>query len=129
MHFAYTIVYVADVRAAVAFYERAFGLAARFVSDEGDYGELETGATTLAFASAAMAEANGTPVQLPDPGKPAPGIEIAFATDDVPAAWERALAAGAVAIAEPATKPWGQVVSYVRDPFGVLVEICTPMAG
>lgn len=129
MHFAYTIVYVADVRAAVGFYERSFGFAPRFVSEDGGYGELETGATTLAFASAALAEANGTPVDLPDPAKPAPGIEIAFATDDVAAAWERALAAGAVAVAEPAHKPWGQVVAYVRDPFGVLVEICTPMAG
>jgi hypothetical protein len=26
-------------------------------------------------------------------------------------------------------KPWGQVVAYVRDLNGYLVEICTPMAG
>lgn len=129
MHFAYTIVYVADVRAAVGFYERAFGFAPRFVAEDGEYGELETGATTLSFASAGMAAANGTAIELPDPARPAPGIEIAFATDDVVAAWERALAAGAVAVVEPAAKPWGQTVAYVRDPFGVLVEICTPMAG
>ncbi len=129
MHFAYTIVYVADVRAAVGFYERAFGFAPRFVSEDGEYGELETGATTLSFASAGMAAANGTTIELLDPDRPAPGIEIAFATDDVAAAWERALAAGAVAVVEPAAKPWGQTVAYVRDPFGVLVEICTLMAG
>jgi uncharacterized glyoxalase superfamily protein PhnB len=128
MRFAYTIVYVADVRAAVAFYGEAFGFAARFVSEAGDYGELETGATALSFAAASMAEANGTPLELPDPARPAPGIEIAFATEDVAAAWARALAAGATAVVEPSVKPWGQTVAYVRDPFGVLVEICTPMA-
>ena len=48
-------------------------------------------------------------------------------TEDVATAWERALAAGATAVAEPGVKPWGQTVAYVRDPFGVLVEICTPV--
>ncbi len=35
------------------------------------------------------------------------------------------VAAGAVAVAPPAHKPWGQTVSYVRDLNGVLVEIAT----
>ncbi len=48
----YTIFYVADVRATVAFFGEAFGLEPKFVTDEGDYGELATGATTLAFAAA-----------------------------------------------------------------------------
>ena len=47
----YVIFYVADVEASVAFYERAFGLTRRFVSPDNDYGELDTGATTLSFAS------------------------------------------------------------------------------
>ena len=34
-----------------------------------------------------------------------------------------AVAAGAVAVAPPAHKPWGQTVSYVRDLSGVLVEL------
>jgi YD repeat-containing protein len=28
---------------------------------------------------------------------------------------------------DPKTKPWGQVVAYVRDKDGFLIEICTPM--
>ena len=30
-------------------------------------------------------------------------------------------------LSEPATKPWGQTVAYLRDNSGFLVEICTPM--
>jgi len=48
--------------------------------------------------------------------------------DDVPAAHARALKAGARELAAPKQKPWGQTVSYVRDPNGVLVELCSPMA-
>ena len=27
---------------------------------------------------------------------------------------------------EPHEQPWGQMVAYVRDPFGTLVELATP---
>jgi lactoylglutathione lyase len=37
----------------------------------------------------------------------------------------RAPAAGAISYVGPTTKPWGQVVSYVRDLNGCLVEICS----
>ena len=51
MNFAYTLVYVADVAASLAFFERAFGLPTRFLHESGAYGEVDTGAgsTTLAF--------------------------------------------------------------------------------
>ena len=55
MQFAYTILYVADVAASLDFFERAFGLSRRFLHESGAYGELETGATTLAFAQHAIA--------------------------------------------------------------------------
>jgi lactoylglutathione lyase len=51
MKLGYIIVYVPDVAAAVAFYEHAFGLTRRFVHDSGQYAEMETGATALAFAA------------------------------------------------------------------------------
>lgn len=50
MKFGYTIVYVADVNASLAFFGKAFGLKTRF-SHESGYGELDTGETTLAFAT------------------------------------------------------------------------------
>jgi catechol 2,3-dioxygenase-like lactoylglutathione lyase family enzyme len=29
-------------------------------------------------------------------------------------------------VAAPTTKPWGQVVAFVRDKDGIVVELCTP---
>ena len=51
MKFAYTLFYVTDVAASLAFFERAFGLPTRFLHESGAYGEVDTGAggTTLAF--------------------------------------------------------------------------------
>jgi catechol 2,3-dioxygenase-like lactoylglutathione lyase family enzyme len=128
MRFGYTIVYVADVPAALAFYRRAFGFETRFLHESEGYGELETGGTALAFAAHAVASGNlpGGYTPLADGAKPA-GMEVGFVTDDVPAAFARAVAAGATPLSPPATKPWGQTVAYVRAPEGTLVEICTPV--
>ncbi|CAA9466809.1 MAG: hypothetical protein AVDCRST_MAG05-133 [uncultured Rubrobacteraceae bacterium] len=58
-----------------------------------------------------------------DPAEPPAGVEVALVAEDVEDAFRRALEAGAKAVAEPKTKPWGQTVAHVRDPDGVLVEI------
>lgn len=128
MRFAYTILYVPEVARAVAFYEAAFGLERRFVHEGGDYAEMETGGTTLAFASLDLARANLPGGVTPaDPARPPAAVELAFATEDVPGAFARATGAGAVPVSAPAAKPWGQVVACVRDPDGHLIELCTPM--
>ena len=129
MKFAYTILYVPDAARSLAFYETAFGLQRRFLHESGAYGELETGATTLAFAAEALAESNlPSGFQPADSSRPPAASEVGLATADVPAAYERALRAGAVSVAAPKTKPWGQTVAYVRDPDGHLIELCTPMS-
>lgn len=129
MKFAYTIVYVASVSDTLAFYQRAFGLAPRFLHDSGQYGELDTGATTLAFASHALGDSHFGPAgyRKLDPASPPPAIELAFVCDDVAVAYAQAVAAGAAALAEPALKPWGQVVAYVRAAEGTLIELCSPI--
>ncbi|HQV70520.1 MAG TPA: VOC family protein [Thermoflexales bacterium] len=130
MKFGYTIIYVKDVKAALAFYSKAFGFETRFATDTGDYGELETGATTLAFASHALGQANlNQPYHKVDGATEPLGIELAFVSEDVAAAYARAIKAGAVEIAPPAQKPWGQVVAYVRAKEGTLIEICSPVEG
>ena len=126
MRLAYTIVYVADVAASLDFFERAFGLKRRFMVDTGEYGELDTVVTVLSFASHATARGNlGQDYVAADTSALPLGIEIGLVTDDVPAACARAVSAGAVLLKAPATKPWGQVVAYVRCPDGTLVELCT----
>jgi lactoylglutathione lyase len=128
MNFAYTILYVRDVPASVSFYEKAFGLSRRFAGPENNYAEMETGGTALAFVAADFVRPGLPGGFTPnDPAQPPAGIEIAFTTPDVPAAYQRAVQAGAHALAGPAAKPWGQVVAYVRDPDGVLIELATPM--
>ena len=58
MKFGYTIVYVSSVTETLAFYKEAFGFETRFLHESNQYGELETGATVLAFASHATGEMN-----------------------------------------------------------------------
>jgi len=122
----YVIVYVPDVKEALRFYERAFGVAERFFHDSGQYGELETGATALAFANETITPA-GAVFEPNRPASKAAGAEVAFLFDEVQPAYDRALAAGATSVLAPTKKPWGQTVAYVRDLNGFLVELCTPM--
>ena len=128
MRFGYTIAYVQEVGRSVVFYERAFGLKRRFVDESGQYAEMETGETTLAFASNELGHSNlPSGLRENDPAEPPAGVEIAFLAEDVGAAFRSALEAGAMQVAGPKTKPWGQTVAYVRDPDGVLVEIGSEM--
>jgi lactoylglutathione lyase len=129
MHFAYTIIYVADVEKSLAFFELAFGLKRRFVAPGGGYGELDTGGTTLSFAQHDIARGSlGQDYVAADASKAPLGMEIGLVATDVAAACEKAVAAGATLLAPPQVKPWGQTVAYVRCPDGTLVEICTAMA-
>lgn len=128
MKLGYVILYVKDVPGSIVFYEEAFGLKRRFLHEAGLYAEMDTGATTLSFAAYGLAKSN-LPCEFRKNGlsKPPAGFEVAFITDDVQAAYNRALAAGATAAAPPMTKPWGQVVAFVRDKDGILVELCSPV--
>lgn len=127
--FSYTILYVQDVTKSIEFYEKAFGFARKFVTPGNDYGELFAGETTLSFASTLLAKSNlsngFTESNLTN--KPF-GIEIGFTTDNVEETVKIAIAAGATIVENPATKPWGQTVAYLRDPDGFLIEVCTPMS-
>lgn len=128
MQFAYTLVYVADVAASLAFFEKAFGLKTGYLHESGAYGELVTGTTKLAFVDHATArDSVGHDYVVAATSKQPLGMEIGFTTDDVAEAYARAVQAGATALNPPVSKPWGQTVAYVRCPDGTLVELCTPM--
>ena len=128
MKLGYTIIYVPKVESSLKFYGQAFGLQQKFLHESGDYGELSTGETTLAFASHALGEMNFPQghVRASESKQPL-GMEIALVTQDVQAAHNSAIAHGAAEVSAPTQKPWGQVVSYVRAPDGTLVELCTPI--
>lgn len=129
MKLGYTIVYVADVAQTLDFYERAFGLARRFLHESGSYGELETGATTLAFAAHEMGRANLPGGYTPsDKDAPPLGWEIAFVTPDVNGAFTKAVEQGAIVLSEPRIAPWGQTIASVRDLNGVVIELGSPVS-
>lgn len=126
----YVILYVKDVSASLTFYQEAFGLSRRFFNDDHGkaYGELETGASRLAFASFELVKTHlKSETAVASLGKAPFGGEIGLVTPDVPALYARAVKAGAIVVSEPAAKPWGQTVAYLRDPDGHLVELCTPL--
>jgi lactoylglutathione lyase len=126
--FAYTILYVQDVAKALEFYENAFGFTRKFITPENDYAELLVGETTLSFAAITLAQSNLSDgfIESNLVNKPF-GIEIGFTTDKVEETVSAAITAGATIVENPKTKPWGQVVAYLRDLDGFLIEICTPM--
>src|SRR4051812_19377691 len=128
MQLGWVIVYVDDPQAASDFYERAFGLRGEFVAPGGSFAQLDTGPTRLAFAATSLGDHNfpGGVRAAPLDGPPA-NVEIALVAEDVEGAYERALAAGCTSLAAPEDKPQGQRVAYVRDPFGTLVELATPL--
>lgn len=130
MKLGYTIVYVPSVESSLRFFGQAFGLEQKFLHESGDYGELHTGETTLAFASHVLGEMNFPQGHVRGSESKQPlGMEIALVTPDVRGAHRSALAHGATELSAPTEKPWGQTVSYVRAPDGLLIELCTPAQG
>jgi uncharacterized glyoxalase superfamily protein PhnB len=125
----WVIAYVDDPPAASAFYQQTFGLKEDFTVPDGSYAQLDTGATKLAFASYRLGEKNfeNGVRRAETNGSPPPNVEIVLVTEDVDAAYELALGAGCASLAGPEDKPQGQRVAFVRDPFGTLLEIATPL--
>lgn len=128
MHLGYIIIYVEDVPTTTTFYEQAFGLKLRFIHESNQYAEMETGKTTLAFANEKFVMASH-PFRPNRRKELAPGAEIAFVVENVEEQFKRAVDSGAMEVAKPAQKPWGQTVCYVRDNNGFLVEICNAING
>ena len=127
VQFGYTILYVSDVAASLDFYERALGQRRRFLHESGQYAELDTGDTALAFAAHELAAANLPGVFRPEERPSMRSVfEVCFVTNNVQSAFDRAIEEGAESVSAPQTKPWGQDVAYVRDPDGNLVELASP---
>jgi lactoylglutathione lyase len=119
--FAWCVLYVDDVAASSSFYSAAFGLSLRFITEEADYAEFETGQTALALCSRSLGvESTGL-----DLVEHRPMSNVTFVVEDVQSAWDVALTHGAIAQKPPMTKPWGQTSAYVLDPDGHVIELAT----
>jgi len=126
MQFAATVLYVDDVPSAMDFYQRAFSLKLHFFDEALGFAELKHGDATLAIAAHSLGEMLMPGEYMrPAGGRPA-GVEIAFLTTDVPAAFDKAIQEGAQSIAPPKRMPWGLEVAYVRAPEGTVIGLSEP---
>jgi lactoylglutathione lyase len=125
MQFAGTVLYVDQVSAIVDFYRRAFGLQLRFFDEALGFAELETGGSTLSIAAHSLGEML-MPDRYPRPVDGPAGVEIAFLTSDVSAAFATAIAEGALPVAAPRRMPWGLEVACVRAPEGTIIGFSEP---
>jgi lactoylglutathione lyase len=116
----YVILVVDDLDRAVRFYTEVLGL--KLGHRSGDYAQLDTGVTRLAFYSRnAMAKTLG--MSLERPAANAVAFEIGFKVADVDVAFDELIARGALPVAIPADRFWGQRTAYVRDLDGHLIEL------
>jgi predicted enzyme related to lactoylglutathione lyase len=127
MKFGYTLFYVDDVEKTMNFYSAAFELERGYLHESKQYGEMISGETKIGFVHHDTASSHGFRYEKSNLENMPFAFEIGFITTNVEGAFKKALLAGAISISSPVTKPWGQVVSYVRDCNGFLVEICSPM--
>jgi lactoylglutathione lyase len=124
MTLGWAIVYVDEPDVAAAFYERVFGMRVEFAV--GSYAQLDTGSTKLGFAAYSLGEQNVEGGVRRAEGQPC-NVELALVHEDVDGAFAHAVQEGCEALAPPQDKPQGQRVAYVRDPFGTLLELATPL--
>ena len=124
LKFATVVVYADDVPATVAFYHCVTGLEPTYYDADLGFALLgEDQAVAVASHVAGMlmladgyGQARSNQVR---------GIELAFWTRDVAAAFQLAVEAGATALTPPRVMPWGQTVAYVQAPEGTILGFVT----
>ncbi|WFR83946.1 VOC family protein [Arthrobacter sp. Y-9] len=124
MRYAKSMFYVDNAKDAAEFFGTAFGLQAQ-VYGEG-YAEVAAGDTKLAFGTleAAGNHLPGQPLEVADPARVTGVLSfVADDADDVDAAYQQAVSAGAESLVEPTDREWGQRAAFVRAPGGLVLEI------
>ena len=120
----YAILYVESVERALRFYTEVIGFTER--RRVGPYAELDTGSTLLGLSERSFVGPELLGEELPAPGQGSSELGIVVPEAEVQELYERALAAGCEAIKPPKRQPWGQITSWVRDPDGHVLELCSP---
>ena len=112
----YLIVYVSDLRASIAFYQRVVGLTLRF--EDAGYAEFVTSGGT----KFALYERRRAAWLVDSDVAPGPAAEAAFVVDDVDAEARRLADLDVPVLSGPADRPWGHRTLHVADPDGFVVE-------
>ncbi len=113
--FASTVVYVlGDAKDVLDFYVDAFSLKIKHFDEQFNFGELDTGDTTIAVANHSAGEFMiGKNYFAQSDGLPK-NIEFAFYAEDVSQSYDVAIENGCESLLEPRTMSWGQTVAYVK---------------
>jgi lactoylglutathione lyase len=111
----YLILYVADLPASIAFYQRVIDLQLKFV--DAGYAEFAMQGTKLGLYERRRAEwlLGGTV-------SPGSAAEVVFLVDDVDVQAQRMTELGIPILSAPADRPWGHRTVHVADPDGFVVE-------
>lgn len=108
---------VNDGAEAITFYEKALGAVelSRINMPDGAlaHANLKIG-ETLVFLSGASPEWNAVPFE----GNQTAPCLFCYHVEDVDAAYDKAVAAGAESIESPTDQIWGERTGIIRDPFG-----------
>ncbi len=125
MEFVTTTIYVDDVEEVLDFYFQAFGLNTRLLDENAAYGELDTGAVKIAFATHPYAQSRFKQGYIrSQPKQPPLGFELSLACDNLSASYDKAVAAGAEPLSPPHLCDGGEKRAYVRAIEGTLVALC-----
>lgn len=139
LELGFVIIYVANVKKTVDFYEKALGLRKRFFVEtaDGGYAEFGTalggagrdaGSVRIIFSSGKEAR-KLFPEALTEDSQGTPGaVQLRFVHDsakDVDSVYRAALKGGAKSVSEPSVQPWGITLARFRDPDGMLVSVLT----
>ncbi len=109
---------VDDLEKGVAFYQSAFGLSLRRRLFDGTVAEMVGVSSNVYLLSKPSGSSASSQVSLPrDYRRHWTPVHLDFEVDDVEAAVQRALAAGAKLEGEIQTFPWGRIAK-MSDPFG-----------
>ncbi len=120
-----TILAVADLKKAAAFYRAAFGWPARVEAPVYVELELPDGRGLGLYQREGYAKNTGvTPTPVPAGG--ISGTEVYLHSADLPAAIKRAKEAGARELSPLAPRPWGDEAAYFADPDGNVLVLARP---
>jgi PhnB protein len=112
-------------KAAIAFYKQAFGAEEVLIMPAKDGERLMHAHLKINGASVMLADE--FPEYTGAPYPPPAGVTLHLQVDDADKWWNRALEAGATVTMEIGEQFWGDRYGQVRDPFGHMWSIGSPI--